>query len=73
MGDLLENVSLAVTGAARDALIAQASTLSDDRAEVLVACADATAYGTRVKWTRYAGGAVVGGLVAGLAVYLMKG
>lgn len=70
---ILDNVSLAVSGAAREQLLAQAAQLPDDRAEVLVAAADASAYGTRVKWTRYASGVVVGALVAGVAVYALKG
>ena len=41
-----------------------APSVPDDRAEDLADIVDATHYGNRLKWTRYAIGAVVGGVAA---------
>ena len=68
-----ENVGLALPpGPARAALVAQAAELPDDKAEVLVECADATAYGRRVRLLRIGGGFALGAVVAGLGVHFLK-
>ncbi len=58
--------------AARAQLIAQASQLPDDKAELLLECVDASAYGGRQKLIRIGGG-VAGGLVLGFLVARLAG
>ena len=72
ISDALQNVSLDVTGAAKAQLIAQAALLPDDRAAVLVECADASSFGHKVMLQRYGIGAAIGAVVGAAAVYLLK-
>ncbi len=56
--------------AARAQLIAQASLAPDDQAQLLLDMTDATALGHRTRTMRYGVGALVGGVVVGLGVFL---
>jgi hypothetical protein len=70
----LDPISLATTDpAARAALIAQAAALPDDKAELLVECAEASAYGRTHRMKLLAFGSLAGLVVGGAVVYWARG
>lgn len=62
-------VPSSIDPAARAQLVAAARSANDDQASLLVEMADASPLGHKTEIMRYGVGAVVGGLVVGLAVF----